>query len=60
MIFLCCRVASWQSGRGPIAILFGTDIQELKIGALLERGFHKPGYVENRFGYHVGKLIIPA
>jgi hypothetical protein len=23
---------------------------------LLERGFHKPGDVENRLGYHVGQL----
>src|SRR6202045_3933983 len=27
-----------------------------KIGMLLERGFHKPGDVENRLGYHVGQL----
>jgi len=25
-------------------------------GMLLERGFHKPGDVENRLGYHVGQL----
>jgi len=23
---------------------------------LLERGFHKPGDIENRLGYHVGQL----
>jgi enoyl-CoA hydratase/carnithine racemase len=27
-----------------------------RIGALLERGLHKPGDVENRLGYHVGQL----
>jgi enoyl-CoA hydratase/carnithine racemase len=27
-----------------------------RIGALLERGLHKPGNVENRLGHHVGQL----
>src|SRR5215467_5097298 len=27
-----------------------------RIGMLLERGFHKPGDVENRLGFHVGQL----
>src|SRR5881394_1992672 len=27
-----------------------------RIGMLLEQGFHKPGDVENRLGYHVGQL----
>jgi enoyl-CoA hydratase/carnithine racemase len=27
-----------------------------RIGKLLERGFHKPGDVEDRLGYHVGQL----
>jgi enoyl-CoA hydratase/carnithine racemase len=27
-----------------------------RINALLERGLHKPGDVENRLGYHVGQL----
>jgi enoyl-CoA hydratase/carnithine racemase len=27
-----------------------------RIGMLLERGFHKPGDVENRLGYHVSQL----
>jgi enoyl-CoA hydratase/carnithine racemase len=27
-----------------------------RIGMLLERGFHKPGDVENRLGHHVGQL----
>ncbi len=27
-----------------------------RIKMLMERGFHKPGDVENRLGYHVGQL----
>lgn len=27
-----------------------------RIKALMERGFHKPGDVENRLGFHVGQL----
>jgi hypothetical protein len=27
-----------------------------RIGMLLEKGFHKPGDVETRLGYHVGQL----
>jgi enoyl-CoA hydratase/carnithine racemase len=27
-----------------------------RIGKLMERGFHQPGDVENRLGYHVGQL----
>jgi hypothetical protein len=27
-----------------------------RINKLLERGFHKPGDVENRLGYRVGQL----
>jgi hypothetical protein len=27
-----------------------------RIRTLLERGLHKPGDVENRLGYHVGRL----
>jgi len=27
-----------------------------RLRTLMERGFHKPGDVENRLGYHVGKL----
>ena len=29
---------------------------QTRIKKLLERGFHKPGDVENRLGYHVGQL----
>jgi enoyl-CoA hydratase/carnithine racemase len=29
---------------------------QARLKALMERGFHKPGDVENRLGYHVGQL----
>src|SRR5438874_1370511 len=29
---------------------------QTRINKLIERGFHKPGDVENRLGYHVGRL----
>ena len=29
---------------------------QTKIKALMERGFHRPGDVERRLGYHVGQL----
>jgi hypothetical protein len=29
-----------------------------RIKTLMERGFHKPGDVENRLGYHVGQLGV--
>ena len=29
---------------------------QTRIKKLLEQGFHKPGDVENRLGYHVGQL----
>src|SRR6266436_574914 len=29
---------------------------QTRVNKLLERGFHKPGDVENRLGYHVGQL----
>jgi enoyl-CoA hydratase/carnithine racemase len=29
---------------------------QMRIKALMERGFHRPGDVENRLGYHVGRL----
>jgi enoyl-CoA hydratase/carnithine racemase len=38
-----------------IASIMRPAAQE-RIGMLLERGFHKPGDVENRLGYHVGQL----
>jgi tartrate dehydratase beta subunit/fumarate hydratase class I family protein len=29
---------------------------QTRIKTLMQRGFHKPGDVENRLGYHVGRL----
>src|SRR5713101_7865992 len=34
---------------------FGRPASRRRINALMERGFHKPGDVENRLGYHVGQ-----
>jgi enoyl-CoA hydratase/carnithine racemase len=34
----------------------GRPAAQARIKALMERGFHKPGDVENRLGYHVGQL----
>jgi enoyl-CoA hydratase/carnithine racemase len=33
---------------------------QARIKTLMERGFHKPGDVENRLGYYVGELGAPA
>ena len=30
--------------------------RQKRIKALMERGFHQPGDVENRLGFHVGQL----
>src|SRR5437868_8104485 len=38
-----------------VASIMRTAAQK-RIGMLLEKGFHKPGDVENRLGYHVGQL----
>ncbi len=35
---------------------FGRPASRRRINALMERGLHKPGDVENRLGYHVGQL----
>jgi hypothetical protein len=32
------------------------SVAQAKLRTLMERGFHKPGDVENRLGYHVGQL----
>jgi len=38
----------------------GRPAAQARLGALFERGFHKPGDVENRLGFHVGTLgLIP-
>ena len=31
-------------------------VAQKRIGMLMERGFHRPGDVEDRLGYHVGQL----
>jgi len=38
-----------------IASIMRPAAQE-RIAELLERGFHRPGDVENRLGFHVGQL----
>ncbi len=35
---------------------FGRSASQTRLRALLERGFHRPGDVETRLGYHVGQL----
>ncbi|MBV8093735.1 MAG: hypothetical protein JO110_10965, partial [Acetobacteraceae bacterium] len=34
----------------------GRPASQTRIKVLMERGFHSPGDVENRLGYHVGQL----
>src|SRR6202008_3599509 len=34
----------------------GRPASQTRFKALMERGFHRPGDVENRLGYHVGRL----
>jgi len=34
----------------------GRPAAQMRIKALMERGFHRPGDVESRLGYHVGRL----
>jgi enoyl-CoA hydratase/carnithine racemase len=35
---------------------FGRPASRRRINALMQRGLHKPGDVENRLGYHVGQI----
>jgi hypothetical protein len=44
--------AGWEA----CMISAGRAAAQQKIGALLERGFHKPGDVEDRLGFYVGQL----
>ena len=37
----------------------GRPAAQARIQKLFERGFHKPGDVESRLGYHVGRLGFP-
>jgi enoyl-CoA hydratase/carnithine racemase len=38
----------------------GRPAARARLQALFERGFHKPGDVENRLGHYVGELGVPA
>src|SRR5262245_39753187 len=51
-----CRLTS-RSHRWDVcfASIMRPAAQEM-IKELMDRGFHKPGDVENRLGYHVGQL----
>ena len=42
----------WQACMASIA----RPAAQGRLKILMERGFHKPGDVENRLGYHVGQL----
>ena len=42
----------WDAFLGAL----GRPAAQMRIKALMERGFHRPGDVENRLGYHVGRL----
>ena len=42
----------WEACMASIA----RSVAQAKLRTLMERGFHKPGDVENRLGYHVGQL----
>src|SRR6516162_4651654 len=42
----------WQACMASIA----RPAAQARLKVLMERGFHKPGDVENRLGYHVGQL----
>ena len=37
----------------------GRPAAQSRIGKLFERGFHTPGDVETRVGFHVGLLGVP-
>lgn len=41
---------------GAFVASLGRAAAQHRIGKLMERGFHRPGDVENRLGYHVGQL----
>jgi len=41
---------------GAFIASLGRSAAQLRIKQLLERGFHRPGDVETRLGYHVGRL----
>jgi hypothetical protein len=41
---------------GAFVASLGSEAAQRRIGKLMERGFHRPGDVENRLGFHVGQL----
>jgi enoyl-CoA hydratase/carnithine racemase len=48
-----CEIApEWDVCLASIA----RPVAQKRIGMLMERGFHRPGDVEDRLGYHVGQL----
>jgi hypothetical protein len=48
--------AELGAGRDACMASLGRPAAQGAIKALMERGFHKPGDVEDRLGYHVGEL----
>ena len=41
---------------GAFVASLGREAAQRRIGKLMERGFHKPGDIENRLGFHLGQL----
>ena len=48
-------IPRWRSCSAFLAALNRTASQK-RIKALMERGFHRPGDVENRLGFYVGQI----
>jgi hypothetical protein len=44
--------AGWDACIGSL----GRSAAQIGIKALMARGFHKPGHVENRLGYYLGQI----
>jgi hypothetical protein len=55
-----CSNAVWIGGAKPKRATsldaLGRPAAQQRIQQLMDRGFHKPGDVENRLGYYVGQL----
>ncbi len=45
-------------GRDACIASLGRPAAREGIKALMERGFHKPGDVENRLGYYLGQIAL--
>jgi len=41
---------------GAFVASLGREAAQRRIGKLMERGFHRPGDIENRLGFHLGQL----